>query len=457
MYNITKSFSNDYDEGVYLCSASLVSRGEPLFSSVFCSQPPVFVESLALEFRLAGESVNGGRMLIVGFALLALASMAWLGWNIAGPLSAPIALAGLFLQPCFFENARTCQPDIPSLAFATLALAIALQATKSRHPNTLLLFAGVFFSLGALTKLLVIPMLIPILVVVLWPSDGDSKTLQRIWRGKFVNLAVFASSGMGVALLFAVHYKLAPLYAQTISYHESAKIAFPLNMAGNRQMLSQMLLNALGITLLAIGAQVFLLRHNRFAFIWLSSWLLATFAFVLTHSPLWPRHLMLAAAPVAASCSAIMIGVNSRRKGAVFFMAYIMLMLCLSINAQSLSPRFYLGHMWNRGGDSVPEAEKEVLRLIEQNTRPDDRIVTDQQMQAFRSNRLVPASLCDTSIVRIKSDHLTSMEAIHAAQDVRMVIFWTHRLDSLPDFVEWVKSNYTLLKRFGESEIYIRN
>jgi hypothetical protein len=66
----------EYDEGVYLLSARSLLAGHPLFTSVFSSQPPAFLETLAAAMRLAGDRLETARMLILGFSLLSLAAIA---------------------------------------------------------------------------------------------------------------------------------------------------------------------------------------------------------------------------------------------------------------------------------------------------------------------------------------------------------------------------------------------
>ena len=95
------------------------------------------------------------------------------------------------------------------------------------------------------------------------------------------------------------------------------------------------------------------------------------------------------------------------------------------------------------------------MALINAATKPDDFVVSDQQMQAFRTGRLVPPDLCDTSIVRIKSGYLTTEQAIKAASNAKMIIFWTGRLEMLPGFQEWVRNHYRLAVQIDGRLVYV--
>jgi hypothetical protein len=99
----------------------------------------------------------------------------------------------------------------------------------------------------------------------------------------------------------------------------------------------------------------------------------------------------------------------------------------------------------------------EAIRLIQEHTAPADFVVTDQQMQAFRAERRIPPSLCDTSTVRIQSGYLHTADAIQAAKDARMILLWTHRLDTLPGFADWVHAHYRVLREFDGKTIFLKD
>jgi hypothetical protein len=76
-------------------------------------------------------------------------------------------------------------------------------------------------------------------------------------------------------------------------------------------------------------------------------------------------------------------------------------------------------------------------------------------MQVFRAGRLVNPNLCDTSFNRIASGYLKASQAIKSAEGAKLIVFWTHRLDSLPEFRQWVDSNYRVYMEFGNKRIYV--
>ena len=73
------AFSQDYDEGVYRQSLMSLDAGHAIYSSVFSSQPPLFLFSLLPSFHLAGPSLVAARAPLVLFALAGLVGMWRLG------------------------------------------------------------------------------------------------------------------------------------------------------------------------------------------------------------------------------------------------------------------------------------------------------------------------------------------------------------------------------------------
>lgn len=163
--SLSEQYILDYDEGVFLLSARMVALGYPLFTSVFSSQPPVFLEILALALRLFGDTVTVGREAMVFFSLTSLGAIAWISWRFVGPLAAPVAIISLGLPIIFFRQARVVQAEMPALAFALLATSAVLSFKKTGRRRWLVM-GGVCFALGGLCKLLIAPMIIPILFLL---------------------------------------------------------------------------------------------------------------------------------------------------------------------------------------------------------------------------------------------------------------------------------------------------
>src|SRR5919204_3254919 len=105
----------DYDEGVYWQSLRAMARGEPLFSSVFASQPPGFYYVL-LPLYLIGHSLASLRLTVLVVAFLGLVATYLVGRLIAGPFAGVIALLLAATSPLYVHQAALVQADGPSVA-----------------------------------------------------------------------------------------------------------------------------------------------------------------------------------------------------------------------------------------------------------------------------------------------------------------------------------------------------
>jgi len=89
---------------------------------------------------------------------------------------------------------------------------------------------------------------------------------------------------------------------------------------------------------------------------------------------------------------------------------------------------------------------------LQANTAPSQLVVTDDQFVVGLANRSTPASLVDTSIVRITTGYVTVSQLISAASqpEVQAVLFYTGRLNrqDMTGFHTWVTYHFRLVKRY---------
>jgi hypothetical protein len=81
-------------------------------------------------------------------------------------------------------------------------------------------------------------------------------------------------------------------------------------------------------------------------------------------------------------------------------------------------------------------------------TGPSDFVIVDEPAVAFASRRLVPPTLVDTSMVRIRSRSLDASAVVDAATtyDVRALFLFSDGLRSLRRFADWVDERYVAIK-----------
>ncbi len=469
--NLSEPYSLDHDEGVYLVSARMVALGHPLFTAVFSSQPPAFLNTLALAFRWFGDTVAVGRAVMVGFSVLALGAAAWIAWRLAGPLGGPVAILSLGLLSLLFRQARIVQAEMPALAWATLATAAVL-AFRGTGRGAWLAAGGASFALGGLYKLSVAPMLAPLLFLLALASGPAAPARWRFLPADRTGvpefgrrLLVFGLAGMLVTLAMLAFSDYAALYDQVVRFHLVMRQYFPRDRQRNLQLLASLLRPELGTLALAMAGLLALLRTNPLAASWLCLWVLSTVLFVMEHTPLAPQHLVLALPPLAVTAAASVLWIprwwrRAWSRPLVFLLACPLVLAygpgsritwTLQRHAELLSETFPLG-----------EQEDEAIRAIHRYTHATDYVVSDEQMQVFRAGRRMPPPLCDTSSARIKSGYLTDAQAVAASRPARMVIFWANRLVHLPGYREWVRSHFRLVQKFSDprgwlKEIYVRD
>jgi hypothetical protein len=469
--NLSIPYAIDADEGIFLLSADMIISGYPQFTSLFNPYPPLFLEILALAFRAFGDTVVVGREVMVFFSLVSLSAIAWIGWRLAGPFASPMAMLFLGLSYTFFRQGHIVQSDMPALAFTLLAVAIVLPVAGSLSSKRIIA-GGVLFAFAMLCKLLVAPMILPILfLLTLAPISNETKKwhflpAKRSSASILVRrLFIFSVASVTTCLLAFLGYDLSAAYDQAIAFHLEKKDYYSGHMFDNLLLLLAQPVREPGVMLLAAAGLVILLLRNPIAAVWICLWALATGLFLLNHSPLFMHHLVLFFPPfaVAAAASVLWATTLYRRPWAKLLAPVLLLSLPLiGLNSDE-------DLQWSVQRDlaalshtpSQEDQEQEALHLIRSYTEPEDLVVSDQQIQLFITERQPPPSLNETSYARIESDSLNDEQAISASADARMIIFWAGRLELLPQYRQWVQSNFQLLQQLegknGQTkEVYFR-
>jgi hypothetical protein len=469
--NLSKPYAIDADEGLYLLSADMVISGYPQYASLFSPYPPLFLEILGLAFRAFGHTVVAGREVIVFFSLVSLSAIAWIGWRLAGPFASPMAMLCLGLSYTFFQQSQIVQSDMPALAFALLAVAIVLPVAGSLSSKRIIA-GGVLFALAMLCKLLVASMILPILfLLTLAPISNNTKRwrflpVERSSASILVRrLFIFSLASVTTCFLAFLGHDLSAAYDQIIGFHLEKKVYYSGHMFQNLLLLLAQPVREPGVVLLAAAGLVILLVRNPIAAVWICLWALATGLFLLDHSPLFHHHLVLFFPPFAVAAAASVLWATTlhlRHRAKLLAPVLLLTLPLIGLNSDE-------DLQWSVQRDlaalsptpSKEDQEQEALHLMRSYTQPEDLVVSDQPMQLFIAERQPPPSLNETSYARIESGSLTDEQAISASEDAQMIVFWTGRLELLPQYKQWVQSNFQLLQQLegkdGQTkEVYFR-
>ncbi|MBV9019687.1 MAG: hypothetical protein JOZ71_03130, partial [Ktedonobacteraceae bacterium] len=190
----------------------------------------------------------------------------------------------------------------------------------------------------------------------------------------------------------------------------------------------------------------------------LIAWLLATLYLLLQQSPLFHHHLIVLIPPLL---SLAIMGIPGfpmlgKKEGfsdilinSVTAITACVLLFAAVQNWQS--EQRYFSDQRQQATNSI-HLNQQIVQDLQANTAPSQLVVTDDQFVVGLANRSTPASLVDTSIVRITTGYVTVSRLISAASqpEVQAVLFYTGRLNrqDMTSFHTWVTHHFRLVKRY---------
>ena len=414
-----------YDEGVYSQTFKLLGSGHRLVSDVFTSQPPLW-PYLGLPGWLAG-GVTGARLESVCWALVCLVAYYRVARAVSGPGPAVAATVLLGAAPAFVTNAGAIEAELPALAVAMVALELAL---RRGGPRWTPVAAGAVFGVALMVKLLVAPMVLPLLVA-LWTRRRPSAAAAGLVSASAVVVAVGA--------VFWTH---GDLWSQVIGFHVASQTWWQ----GLKHNLSTMS-HALGtcVLLVAAGLCAFdkIVRRSPGHEV-LISWYAAAMAFLVLHVPVFTHHLVLAAGPAVLL---VVLELQRRFTGRSRELALAVL-LGASVVGSLISD--LAGPGLATAGNNAAVAE---LRRLPQHAV----LVTDDQVLATAAGRTVPGPLVDTSDVRISSGDLTAADVCDQIAHADAVLLTTGgRFRALPQVGACTRSAMQVAWRGPGGVLYVR-
>ena len=467
--------STDYDEGVYWQSLRAMAAGHPLFSSIFSSQPPLFLISEYPVYMLFGQTLAAARLGVALLSLVGLVAIYWTGAALGRRGIGLVACLLLASDPAYFHESHILQADAPSVAIGILAVAVAAMASRSAGPKrrlTLAVVAGLFIGLGMMLKLYDVVMIVPtaiLLTTPLWKALAPGAILTRplprvpgatfreaIWMLVALAGGVVAAAGL-VVLPFAASWS--QFWQQAVQFHLAAEHAASQGLLFNIKLLIKDG-QAYPLGILSVIAMID--AWNRRSWLILPSvlWLLVSVLLLLGQQPLFEHHLVLLSPPLALTGS-FLLGrgwlkvtpadrkVLTRIPRVVMIVATVCVIVSLSLTMRDLQG----------ANQPVTSTDAQMALALQGQTLRSDLVVTDDQYVAGLADRSVPPALVDTSTVRIESGYLTAaqLESIITRDDVRAILFASGRFNQIPGFRAWVASQFTSVATFGPGQtLYIK-
>lgn len=423
----------DYDEGVYWQSVRALARGEPLFRSVFASQPPGFYDAL-LPFYWVGHSLGSLRIEVLALGVVGLAATYAAGRLLAGDMAGFVAVLLAATGPLYLHQSAIVQADGPAVAISMLAVALALGAVRAdgwlRH--LLAVATGLALALSVGTKLLGVVTLVPLVIVLLGAPRGRGRLAAAAIGGGFVGLLVLLLPALG-----SPH----AAFDQLVLGHLRAGQAGQGDLGGNLKLLllhRELPLEALA----ALGVVVAALRRDR-AIVMPLAWAVASVLSVLLYHPLFPHHLVilsLTLALVAAvglrNLPALGIGGGLLAAGLALATAATGAVIAFRDMQLALTPDLH---------------DAEVAAAVRAASAPGEFWISDNPYAVAAADRDIPGPLVDTSGQRTRSGLLTvsDLEAARTHYDVRWVLVDSFRLDSVPGFRDWLNQHFHAVQNLG--------
>ena len=376
--------ATDYDEGVYLASLDALRHGQHLGSEIFASQPPGFYLLLRLLAWPFGHSVTEIRSAFLGTAVVACLAAYFLGRAVGGHWAGLGAAGLLAVAPPFPSEAPRVTADVPSVALALAALALAAFGFR-RRGVALPALAGAVFALAISVKLLAVPAVVPLAALAFWGRAS--------WR----QLVALVGGAVVVAAAFLIGYAgvLGDLWRQSVTFHRSSR-GFGGGEPNAHTVAHFLSFHTPFAWLVLAGLVVAVIAARRTWPLWLFA--AASALFLLWQKPLFEHHLVLLAAALAAPAGTALGSLALRAPyGAV---AGLALAAVLAVGyAQQV-------HRIDLRRTAEPEELLWGSRCLAAVTTPGQLVASDQPIVAFRAHRVLPGTLVDTSFVRLASGSL---------------------------------------------------
>jgi 4-amino-4-deoxy-L-arabinose transferase-like glycosyltransferase len=425
--------SRDYDEGVYWQSIRAMVRGEPLFQSVFASQPPAFYYAL-LPLYLVSHTLAALRITVLLFAIVGLAAAYIAGRLLAGTLAGLVALLLLASSSLYIHEAAIVQADAPAVAMMLVAVALTIAATRpgAARARTLAVLAGFSLALAIGIKLLGAVALVPILLCFITPRRQPIRVIAAWAAGLVVGL---------VLVLLPALASPGAAFQELVVSHLVAGQATNGSLRGNLGLLIQLRQFPLdGLALL--GAAIALWRRDSRILVPLG-WTIASLIAILLYHPLFPHHLVILPPALALTAAVGFSNLAVPRPDFAPVAAAAVLAaaaLGLAVGVRDTQRAF------------IPNGhDLGVAAAIRAASKPGDFIISDNPFAVALADRDIPGPMVDTSHQRAEAGLLTVPD-LDSARDyygVELVVTDSGRLQSVPGFSDWLHAHFRQIGAVG--------
>jgi hypothetical protein len=458
-------YSDFYDEGVYLQSARMMVRGYHLYTTIFDSQPPLWLPLVYSSFRLGGLNLFAAQSLIGVTALMTTIAAALSARQLAGWGAAGLAAGAVFFSPMEVWLTRV-SPEIPAIALGTAAMAFAIRYTR-RGSHISLGFAAILVTCSLLVKLLGL-FTVPALILLVGARQWELADISWPQKGKLFlkeNLFVLA---IATIIIVGSMFEFGPtnVWRQAVEFHWSARsVSWVDSLAHRSDSVASVFLDDGLLGILALFA--ILSIYAGPVGIALIGWIFFTIFGLLSQQPLYEHHLVVLIPPIAVAGA---LGweylprfaerLRNRWNGTPKAELTNALVLLVDVTVILLLLSAFVVRIADTITNPIPlyRSDLAAAQMIRRLTTPNETILTDAPGIAFLADRDVPPELADTSFLRIATGYLTlgDVVAYSDRRDVRLVLLWSGRLASIPGMKQWLSAKFPYHRVLGHRrELYM--
>ena len=437
----------DYDEGVYWQSMRAMAHGEPLFTSVFASQPPGFYYAL-LPFELIGHSIVSLRLAVLVLGVIGLGATYLAARLIAGPIAGLIALFLAATSPLYVHQSGVVQADGPSVALSMMAVALALLAIRSDGRSRLAWagLAGMALAGAVGVKLVGAVAAIPIGLVLLQAPRERVRLFMAVVAGAIVGaVIVFGPAITAPGLAFD----------QLVLAHLRAGQATGQSLGANALLLflhREEPLEALAL----IGVVVALVRRNR-AIVMPLVWAVVSVLAVLFYHPLFAHHVVMLSLAFALTAA---VGLTSGplpnpppRSGEGNKWGWEIAAGALVLATAAAGIAVVIGDIRLARVPDLHNAE--LVAAVQSMGTSADFWISDNPYAVAAAGRSIPGPLVDTSRQRVRAGLLTvqDLESTRERYRVHWILEDSFRLYDVPGYRGWLAAHFHPVRQLGGSAV----
>jgi 4-amino-4-deoxy-L-arabinose transferase-like glycosyltransferase len=420
----------DYDEGVYWLSLRSMRNGNALFSSVFSSQPPAFLQLAEPPWAWLGGSIVAGRTVMLVWSLVTIVAGGVAAWRLAGRVAAVATALLLAVTPQMVHQSGVLQAEAPAMALMAVSLAgaaVAVTAAGQRARAVAAFVCGAALAAGLLTKLLDVAAL-PALAVLIASTGGRRRT---------AGLALAGAAAAAAAVLLPLINAWGAMWDQVIGVHVSAQTTYP---RFNIDVFIGFARTAAPLIAIALVGAVLGWRHSRRAVVVGLVWVLGAVVAMVATRPLFPHHAVTLVPGLALLGGLGVARVVGSLQGRPAGRRRLVSGLVLGATGAAAAGIMLGIGLHGLMTPAHPRAVAELQRLVPSSSL----VLGDDQWDQAAAGRDAPPPFVDTSGVRLNGAGVTAtaLEAyLHADSRVCAVIL-SGRLNGVRGFATWVAREY---------------